>query len=104
MRLVMQELFQGPERVSPVTVRVLLVLAVVPLLLALSSGFTAEGPGRRAYICAFVLMSLANLVRALGSLVPEERGALLLRLAVVPLAAMMFVALGVTLLLQYSVL
>ena len=101
---IVRELFQNQGRLSPVTVRVLVGVSIVPLLLAVSALFLYDGWHRVAYVSAFLLIGLTNLVRALGSVLPEERGAKLARLAVTPLAAMMFVALVVTLLYQYGVL
>ena len=104
MHDVLREMFQNHGRLSPLTVRVLVGVSIIPLLLAVSALFLYDGWHRVAYVSAFALISLTNLVRALGSVLPEERGAKPARLAVTPLAAMMFVALAVTLLFQYGVL
>ena len=104
MSQVLDELFRPRGRVSVLTVRILFGLAFAMALLALGSYFTLEGGHRVAAVSAFGLISLGNLAQALGSVLPEERGGKLARLAAIPLAALMFVALAVTLLFQFGVL
>jgi hypothetical protein len=103
MRQVLFELFQPRGRVSAVTVRILVGLSFTSLLLAVSAYFAFDGGHRIAAVTAFTLMSLGNLLQALGSVLPEERGGKLARLAAFPVAMMMCVALAVTLLFQSGI-
>jgi hypothetical protein len=104
MQQVISELFRPHGRVSVVTIRILFGLAFTSALLGVSAYFTFEGGHRVAAVCAFALISLGNLAQALGNVLPEERGGKVARLAVMPVAALMFVALAVTLLFQTGVL
>lgn len=89
----MHRLWQTPQPLSPLQAKVIGVIAVFILLLAASGLFLDEGWPRVVHVSALALMGLANLLYALGSLLPEERGGRRLREAMVPLAWLMLVAL-----------
>lgn len=100
MHQVLNELFHPRGRVSVMAVRILFGLAFTSALLALGAFFAYDGGLRVAAVSAFGLTSLGNLLQALSTVLPEERGGKLARLAVMPVTALMLVALAVTLLFQ----
>jgi hypothetical protein len=90
----------GPGRLSPAAARASIGLALLMLGFAMLGAIYFDGAHRLAHRTAFGLVSLGNLLRGLGGLLPEERGAKLARWAVTPVALLMVAALAVTLMLQ----
>ena len=91
--------WQTPQRLSRRQATLVGVLAIVVLAFAATGIFLFEGWSRLVHVSALALMGLTNLALALGSLLPEERGGMALRDAVVPLSLLMFVALLASILL-----
>lgn len=89
------ELWRIPDRFSPVFARWLIVLALVIVGIALRGLVLHEGWHRVAHVSAFLLIGLGNIAWALGSLLPEGRGAAALRGTVRLLTIPMFVGLAV---------
>ena len=82
--------------------KALVGLSIFTLALAVGGVFLYDGWHRVAYVTAFVTMSLVNLITASGSFLSLGRAHRTLRVAVVPLAVMMMIALGVTLVFQFG--
>lgn len=98
----LHEIFRGPSRLSPGAARFVLGLAAVALGIA-GLGFALyDGWQRVAYVSAFLLMSLANVLLALGSLLPEQRGGRLARIVMQPVTVLMLIALGAALTFQFA--
>ena len=85
---------RGPHRLTPFQAKIVAGLAIANLIIAASGIFVYDGAPRIVHVSALALVGLTNLAWAVGSLLPEERGARTLRDAVPLLSAMMLVALA----------
>jgi hypothetical protein len=86
-------LWQPPQRLSPRQAKLFGGLGVGMLLLSASGIFLYEGWPRVIHVSALALLGLANILLAAGSVLPDERGSIVLRQVLPPLVLLMFVAL-----------
>jgi hypothetical protein len=91
-----------PSWLTPGRAKALAGLSIFTLALAVGGFFLYEGWHRIAYVTAFVSMSLANLALSAATLLPPGRESRALGLVVTPLAAVMMVALAITLAFQFG--
>jgi hypothetical protein len=93
--------WRAPHRLTEFQSRVVAGLAIANLGIAATGIALYEGVPRIVHVGALALVGLTNLVWAIGSLLPEERGGRAARAAVAPLALLMIVALGASVLLLW---
>ena len=86
-------LWQTPQRLNAVQIKVIGGCAVFILGLATLGLFANDGWQRYVHFGALALVGLANLVWVVGSLLPEGHGARAARNAMVPLTLLMFATL-----------
>jgi hypothetical protein len=86
------QLWQIPRRLSPRAVKIIGPSAMVTFAFAATVPLLFEGWSGVAFMVAFALLGLSNLVVVLGSILPEESGGEAVRRAVVPLVPVTLLA------------
>ncbi|MDQ3692192.1 MAG: hypothetical protein M3464_00995 [Chloroflexota bacterium] len=99
----LHQVWLTPDRLTPAGAKLVLGLAVAVLGLAGLGFFLYDGWHRVSYVSAFGLIVVGNVLLALGSLLPDERGGRVARLAARPVTGLMLVALAAALAFQLGI-